>query len=437
MNTSGLRAKLAIIVVTCGLILLGSRLYDLQQDALNANQWPADAPDFDPNFANDSDRYLPENGIPVARTATATDRSHSEIKVRLVGAGNQGRLDLELIGRYRILGPSGRVLRVGDGLRGMVELAPDGLHLGPWLITANPIFLETAGDAGIRIGSRTYRGKLELGFDRGDNKLPEKLKVALFVPLEDYVLGVVCGEMPSNTPGAEAALRVQAIAARTYALWKLSSGQVELRDDTSDQHFESVDFETHAARAAVEDTVGTVLTWDGQLLPAWYHADCGGRTTPAHRAGFGKKDLPPLSGSADPFCAKGDTWVRVVAASKLDQLARDHQLGDWINRIQFRSRDRGGRLLLARLDGEQNSRELLGETLRAAFDLPSANWLSMRALADGSIQISGRGRGHGVGLCQIGSLRMSASGADVAEIMQHYYPGAALQAMRKLKVDGS
>ncbi len=416
MNEHKLSGRLASVAVVCALLWLGSFLFDQQQPQLDAVEWPhvIDQADGDFNAASITSQFSPD------------------IKVHLVKASKNQSVDLELIGNYRILNHAGKTLRKGISLQNKLELAPDGLHLGAWLIIANPVFIESSGDAGIRIGSRTYRGKLEISFSTDKNRLPDKLKLSLHVPLEDYVLGVVCGELPSNTPGIAAALRAQAIAARTYALWKRGQGKSELRDDTADQHFESVDFETTAARQAVLSTQGQVLSWDQRLLAAWYHADCGGSTTNALSAGFGKQDMPPLKGQLDPGCELSHTWEKSVPVERLDKLAQTQGLGDWIKRIQFRSRDRGGRLLKVELIGELNNCDLMGENLRAAFRLPSANWTSMQAMMDGSLRIRGRGNGHGVGMCQTGSLRMAKAGNSTNAILQHYYPSAVVQDYSKL-----
>ncbi len=362
-----------------------------------------------------------------AAGTSITTLANRPVSVRLRAATGPAPVSIELVGRWQARNPQGQILREGMSFRGRIRAEADGIHLGPWLILADPFFLETLGEDGLRIGTRTYRGRMRVQLQRDEQGRVSGLETRLLLPLEDYVLGVVCGEMPTSAPGGAAALEAVAIAARSWALWKLSGSRDWLRDDSSDQHFESVDFETQSARDAVAHTRGRVLAHEGTLLPAWYHADCGGTTANATEAGFLQGPLPPLIAVTDPGCERSRLWLHTISAPRLDAIAEARGLGTFLEGFQFLQRDAAGRLLRTRLDGELHRIVLPGETLRHALGAPSTVFLSLQPQRDGSLFIRGRGRGHGVGLCQEGALRRSSAGATADEILATYYPSAQVQ----------
>ena len=391
--------RLLILIALVGLLWVGSRIHDLRPN--DTSQLPVHAED-------------------------------ALIQVRLSDWSGGTRIAIGLEGHWVMRGSQGALLRDGIDFQGELQLAPDGAHLGSWHVRAPSFTLTTDGDAGLRLGSRHYRGTLLVTLENSDSGLPTALQCDLLLPLEDYVLGVLCGEMATSTPNAGEALQAQAIAARTYALWKLSQRGGTLVDTTSDQRFESVDFETSAAREAVLATKGLVLAWEEELLPAWYHA-----ASPAKASGFSKQNMPPLRGASDHGCTEPTSWRRVIPATRLDEFAHEQSLGTWVRRIAFQNRDAGGRILSARIDGDGEAKQFAGEFLRATFGLPSSLWESMRVQPDGSLVIRGRGRGHGVGLCQEGAMRRAISGATVQQLLGHYYPGAATIPYHALSLSNS
>ncbi|RMH04104.1 MAG: SpoIID/LytB domain-containing protein [Planctomycetota bacterium] len=349
---------------------------------------------------------------------------------RFTGVRSAG---LGVRGRYRLLDDDGIELFTGDDFRGELELDEAGLRLGSWRIRRDRCWIVPDGDQALELEGSRYAGRLRCEVDRTDRGLADSFSLLLELPLEDYVLGVVCGELPTRAAGAGEALRAQAVAARTFALWNLRRGRRTLRDTASDQRFRGLDWVTDEARRAVEDTRGLVLVWEGDLLPAWFHADCGGGTSDAAAVGFARKKLPPLAGVPDPECAATPPWRRIVPADVLDRLAVHDGLGRSLEKIVPQRRDpASGRLLEAVLVGEEASLPYRGEDLRRALSLPSMVLLSLQPRPDGSLVVTGRGRGHGVGLCQEGALRRSRAGVGWAEILAHDYPGARIVSLAEL-----
>lgn len=348
------------------------------------------------------------------------------VAVRLEGVAPAGSVPVRLCGPWRALGSDGAVLLEGTELEGELAVDALGARLGAWRIQSEEFRVQVEGDAALRLRDRSFRGSLRVLLVRDERTdLPAGLDLRLELPLEEYVLGVLCGEMATTRPGVGEALRAQAVVARSYALWRLRSGARYLWDDSRDQRFLSVDYETEAARRAVASTAGLVLTWDGKVLPAFYHADCGGHTADAEAAGFLNRAFPPLRGAADPGCEASREWEEIVPAARLDALAQKLGLGEWLERVEV-ARASAGWCVEARAVGPDGSRRFRGEELRAALGLRSSRWRSLQGLDDGSLRIRGTGRGHGVGMCQAGALRRAAEGQNAEAILQHYYPGARL-----------
>src|SRR3954447_5429134 len=113
-------------------------------------------------------------------------------------------------------------------------------------------------------GSGTYRGTLELrhGTARGGPAVNA-------LSLDDYVQGVVPGEMPASW--APEALKAQAVAARTYALTTDAGGTVfDQFNDTRSQVYRGVTAETAATNAAVRDTANQIVTYQGRAIVTYF-----------------------------------------------------------------------------------------------------------------------------------------------------------------------
>lgn len=365
-----------------------------------------------------------------ATSPIATSPLNPMVKVELTALSGRQPLPLEIDGHWRLLDgehPQTEPLHHGSGFHDQLRLHTLGAELGALVLPQESLILEVEGDQGMRLGYDHYPGRLWIRVEQDRNGLGRRqLRLSLEMPLEEYVLGVVCGEMPSMATRTQAALQAQAIAARTYALFRLQQGR-RLRDDARDQVFRGIDFYTEEARRAVQATRGQVLIWEGDLLPTYFHRNCGGATADALAADFLPAAMAPLKGAIDPQCRSPRGWEERVDAGRLDRLAQDYSLGDWLRAIATLERDASGRMLEMRLLGEKRHVDLPAESVRAALSLPSMQWEEMRLLRDGSLLVRGNGYGHGVGLCQEGAMAMARQGAGCDEILAHYYPDAQRQ----------
>jgi len=246
--------------------------------------------------------------------------------------------------------------------------------------------------------------------------------------LEDYVAGVVAGEMPASFPPE--ALRAQAVAARSYALtrkieadrtgkpWHIGSGV--LAQVYRGRH-------SPAARAAADATAGEVLVHGVLPVEAYFHGSCGGATE-SGLAALGR-DLPYLASTACGSCdgAPGARWERRFSGAELGKVARLPGAADAVRVVSRTGSGRAERVELAR--GERGV-VLAAADLRQRLGwsrLPSVAF-DVAAAADGFV-FTGRGQGHGAGLCQHGAAGMARAGKTYREILAHYYAGAEIVRM--------
>jgi len=293
-------------------------------------------------------------------------------------------------GYPQLSGVVGQLLGFDVSQTGLPEAfvpAPDGIHRIS--VTFNrPLVIRSAGPAGIRTnilqtmggdfrsGAEQWRygGELRIIPKGGSNVLPVSV-----LPIEDYLKGVVPAEMPPYW-GVEA-LKAQAIAARTYAMRKISAGggDFDLEGNQFDQAYSGLTEQVKASNDAVDATRGQVLTYDGQLLSALYMASGGGHTE-SSEYGFihwnhGLKpaaNLPYLRGIADPLDRAPSWQLGPFSAADAAQILRDNDedLGDRLVGIDVLQKGPSGRVLGVRLRGSSKTDEISGPVLRAWFGLP-------------------------------------------------------------------
>lgn len=181
-------------------------------------------------------------------------------------------------------------LAAGDTtLTPALKLAVDGGT--PQQLTP-PLTFTPAHGSLLKLGRR-YRGQLVVDVLNG------KLRAINVLPLEQYLYGVVPAEMPSAW--LTAALQAQAVAARSYALAsRQGAAPFDVYADGRSQAYLGVSVETPAGRAAVDQTAGQVLLYDGEIADTLFSSSTGGRTQSAADA-FGAPGRPYLVSVRDPY----------------------------------------------------------------------------------------------------------------------------------------
>lgn len=250
----------------------------------------------------------------------------------------------------------------------------------------------------------------------------------LKMELDDYILGVILGEMPADFETE--ALKAQAVAIRTYTLRSVEKGTKHLEGylctDASccQAYSDPKDFPEEVIdkfRTAVKETADLVITYNGELIDATYFSCSGGLTEDAF-AVWGA-DIPYLRSVDSPGEENAERFESILAFSRQEFLTRlgiseSIKLSDSSFVVTY---TRGGGV--SRMYLADNC--FTGVELRSLLELPSTAFTV--TVKDDMVYIKSKGFGHRVGMSQYGADAMAISGNGFEEILRHYYPGTVLE----------
>ena len=238
--------------------------------------------------------------------------------------------------------------------------------------------LRAASAGRIEIGGLgAYRGVLEVVPTASD---AGSLNAINALPVDQYVKGVIANESPASWP--QAALRAQAVAARSFALSVNVGGNgFGLYDDTRSQVYEGLASETAATNEAVEATKGKVVIYGGEIAETYFSACSGGHTESVQNVFFGPP-VPYLVGVPDPYDYYCPLHRWTLRFSEAEISAK---LGDYLDgRLQRVVIDRRGaspRIVAATLYGSGGAAKVSGEQLASALGAYD-RWMTFRKVAD-------------------------------------------------------
>ena len=246
------------------------------------------------------------------------------------------------------------------------------------------------------------------------------------IPLEQYLIGVLSGEMPVSYELE--ALKAQAVAARTYTLKKMETNknnQFDIVDNTNDQMYldnnylksvwkENYDNYINKIKQAVNETSGEYLTYDGQIIKAFFFSTSSGKTENCKDV-FGE-NLPYLVSVSSTWDESSPSYLDKKTFSKKDfyeklNLPYEDELDIEITRNDTNSIN----------TITINDNEMKGTDFRYELDLKSTN-IDINE-TDNQIEITSKGFGHGVGLSQFGAQQLALKGYKYDEILKYYYKG--------------
>jgi stage II sporulation protein D len=250
------------------------------------------------------------------------------------------------------------------------------------------------------------------------------------VDLEEYVKGVVPAEV--NSAWHPEMLKVQAVAARTYALYQhmlSASRDYDVAASIQDQVYRGRQGIDARVEQAVESTRGLVVTHQGAPIYAAFSSTAAGITEDA--VIVWSKDLPYLKGVECPFDIESP-YYQWKASFKIDTLEKNlRQEGFSVGTIATLTPltlSRAGRVATLRILHSKGELILRGEELRKALGytvVPSTQF-TIESIGQ-EIVLSGYGAGHAVGLCQWGAKELAELGYSFSSILRYYYPGTELQ----------
>lgn len=242
------------------------------------------------------------------------------------------------------------------------------------------------------------------------------------VLLEEYILGVVAAEMPASFH--EEALKAQAIAARSYAVYKMEHAtkdyhiiadisnqayinQEQMKDKWKDEY----SFYYGKVKKAVEDTKGLVMIYNDEVIEAFYFAMSNGST---------EDSLLVFGSSKDYLAVVDSSWDKdvnnFIVTNKISKQSFCEKLNIVCDGIKVDNinKSSSGRVNTIRI----NDKTFKGTEVRKLLDLRSTDF---EINISEKIEITTKGYGHGVGMSQYGANMMAKNGKNHEEILHHYY----------------
>ena len=238
------------------------------------------------------------------------------IRVRLMQSQDQVILKPASVFTFRSKDSIERQIAIPANSSLTLYLKPDGWHAGTWNLGSGELTLRPLVEGQLRINDRSYRGQYRMV---PLTTTPGKFDVINDVDLDDYLKSVLTKELYANWH--EETYKVQAIAARTYALYEKHLPREErywdLHADVRSQAYGGMDSETSRSRRAVDETAGIVLACgpegNERIFKAYFSSTCGGVTQSS--VVFNEPYLQPLSEQhVGPLCSASPkfTWGPIV-----------------------------------------------------------------------------------------------------------------------------
>jgi len=328
-------------------------------------------------------------------------------------------------GRFRILDyNSGKALYRGSrGLKGYVKPEEGGgISIANLSFKADKLRISSKIPF-MRIDNRDYRGDIVVSNKDG------RLTLVNYISLEDYTKGVLYHEASHFWPME--ILKAQAIVVRTYAAYTARmkfSSEFDLTADVYSQIYGGATSERARTNRAVELTRSLVLKFKGEIIPAFFHATCGGHTEDAGE--LWNINIPPLKGVVCPFCAGSPhfKWSKVIPLGEIQEALNKNGIPvREIKSITVLGKTSSGRCKTILLKDKFKEYRLTAGEFRLFVGPNGIRSTNFSLKVEGGFaNFDGFGWGHGVGLCQWGGYFMAKQGRSFKEILEYYYPGAEI-----------
>ena len=259
----------------------------------------------------------------------------------------------------------------------------------------------------------------------------EKTNQIITLPFEEYIKGVVAGEMPATFELE--ALKAQAVASRSYAMYQMTAtkdkdydvlnttaNQVYLTDQELKNNWKNeYEQKINKINKAITETTGEYLTYKGQIVNAMFFSTSTGKTENSEEVFVSA--LPYLRSvdskwdEASPVYTDTYTFDLKDFYSKLS-LPYNENL-----KIEITAKTSTGRIKKLKI----NDQELNGRDLATKLSLRS-NYFTITQNND-KITINTKGFGHGVGMSQYGANGMAKEGYKYDQILKHYYQNTEIK----------
>ncbi len=282
----------------------------------------------------------------------------------------------------------------------------------------------TSADQLVYLDGSQYRGEMVI------HPQPGGMLVVNELPMEVYLVGLINAEAHSTWPVES--LKAQAVAARTYALYrahKSDSRAFDVRATVADQVYHGSSLEDRASYKAVNSTRGEILLYKGKPIEAFYHSTCGGKTASAKEV-WGV-DLPYLKSVECKWCVESPRyfWKYSASGGHIGEALKTcgHNVGK-VKKIKIIGKTDSLRNRTLKIKGSKKTVKIKASLLRKSVGYTKifSTRFEVFEPEEGMFLFLGRGSGHGVGMCQWGARGMALDGRSYRDILNYYYPGCRI-----------
>ena len=287
-----------------------------------------------------------------------------------------------------------------------------------------------------RLEDEEERPELPESLKAGEDGVPAltvydvKAKENARMDIEDYVAGVVAGEMKNDWPME--ALKAQAVLARTFVLKfcgdkKSKYPGADISTDVSEAQAYAPKSVNARVEQAVEETRGQVMAWRGEYPNAWFHAHSGGMTElPSAALDYRGEDPEYLRATAsresDKAPESAKAWTATFTLDQVRRACADAGVKvEKVRTVALGEKGASGRAKTLLVNGEAVSAPSF--RIQIGANRLRSTLIDSVDVKDGKVTFRGRGFGLGVGLSQWGAYQMAEDGASAGEIIEKYFPG--------------
>lgn len=395
------------------------------------------------------------SGIRPASKATIPAARKQGPEIRVLLSEGRSRVEIKTDGPLSVRGPGGlSLLRQAEAGSITVSREQSSLYIrqepgGNVSASELEVYLIPERNTLLSVDGIAYHGRIEL------HPAGNGLQVINVLGLEQYLEGVVPHELGNPGPHGFAALEAQAVAARTYAMSRIRARRNMLFDvyaSVQDQVYQGTKGSFELAGSAIQKTRGKVLDYNGELVYAYYCANCGGHTSDIRRVWPDREPAPYLTGIRDRAAPSKATCCREGRRFRWRYSFSGRELGEIIRRtlprelnipaesigslrdLRILERSASGRVAAVEIITDGGVFRVSGDRIRWVFmidvdrgQILRSTLFDLEKSMDGGtisfVTFIGGGNGHGVGMCQDGAIGMAKSGYTYKMILSHYYPG--------------
>lgn len=341
----------------------------------------------------------------------------------------------------------GKIRILSGGPKGTLRLETSNsrflAHLPCTLSTAN-------ANTQFAFGTNKYAGGMIITKGKGTS-----FNVVNYLTVEEYLRGVVPLELGQRDIKYIEAVKAQAVAARTYTYMKIAArrdNEYDLLPTVADQVYGGVGVAYSVGDKAIRETEDIVAVYKGKLINAYYHSTCGGRTANIADV-WNKKGFPYLRSVSDKtsngsaYCSASNyyRWKESWSGSSLSTILKKYSKSAFPKSAAIKGNVRSmavkgsydcGRASVCVIGTSHDNYKFGGDKIRfllrrniKGYPILRSSSFQVVSADNNHVKISGRGYGHGVGLCQFGALGRAESKQTYQTILKAYYSDINLSAV--------